>query len=460
MAHITSDEIRPLTQSRTSRVPRVRRLRHIALLGGTTTWGDVLAAVRSLLTPQRLLQGPDIAQYERAFAQHSGVRWAFSFANGRVGLYGILQALGVGPGDEVLLQAPTHIVVANAIRYLGAHPVYVDCDPDTFNIDLAAAERLITPRTRVLLLQHTFGVPVDLDAAIVLAHRHGLALVEDCVHALGATYRGRPVGSFGRAAFFSSEETKIISTTFGGMATTDDPAIAAYLRTFQAHCSWPSRWLVARSVLKFALYRILMDPYLHRPMRALYELMGRRLPLPRPTSPDEERGERPAGFESRLSNAQAVLGVRQLRGLDRNLAHRRMIAQLYERLLSERGVRVSRVPEHMQPSYVRYPVWAPDRDAAQRAVNRYALPGLWFTSVLEDSTSPAAGAYQPGSCPHAEAAAQHLINLPTHPRVTLADAQVIASAMASTLVVTPHEDTSRQEKELPTAAEPANNTPA
>jgi perosamine synthetase len=277
-------------------------------------------------------------------------------------------------------------------------------------------------------VQHTFGVPADLDSALALAQRHGLALVEDCVHALGATYRGRPVGSFGQAAFFSSEETKIISTTFGGMATTIDPAVAARLRAFQAQCAWPSRRQVTRAVLKLALYRVLMDPYLHRPMRALYEMMGNRLPLPRPTSPDEERGERPSGYLCRLSNAQAALGIRQLRALSQNLAHRRMIAGTYERALAAHGIPVSQVPSHMQPAYVRYPVWALDRAAVVQAVKRYALPGLWFRSVLEDGASLAAGGYQPGSCPHAEAAAQHLINLPTHPRVSVADARVIASA--------------------------------
>lgn len=411
------------------------RWRHIALLGGTTTWRDGLVALGALLMPRRLVRGPAIAAYERAFAERCDIRWAFSFANGRVGLYGILQALGVGPGDEVLLQAPTHIVVANAIRYLGARPVYVDCDPATCNMDFAQAERLITPRARVLLVQHTFGVPADLDAALALAQRHGLALVEDCVHALGATYRGRPVGSFGRAAFYSSEETKIISTTFGGVATTDDPALAARLRAFQSRCDWPAQRQAARAVLKFALYRVLMDPYLHRPMRALYEQMGRRLPLPRPTSPDEERGERPDGYLRRLSNAQAALGLRQLRALDGNLSHRRMIAQTYERTLAALGVPVAPPAPHVQPAYVRYPVWAPDRAAAARAVNRYALPGLWFRSTLEDSVALDAGEYQPGSCPHAEAAARSLINLPTHPRVTVTDARLIASALASALLV-------------------------
>lgn len=405
------------------------RWRHIALLGGTTTWRDCVVAARFLITPHRLVQGHAIWAYERAFAARSGVRWAFSFANGRVGLYGILQALGVGSGDEVLLQAPTHIVVANAIRYLGARPVFVDCNPATLNMDFTQAERLMTPRTRVLLLQHTFGVPADLDVALALARRHGLALVEDCVHALGATYRGRPVGSFGQAAFFSSEETKIISTTFGGMATTNDPVLAARLAEFQADCVWPSRWMAARCILKFVLYRVLMDPALHRAMRAVYELADRRIPFPRPTVLTEERGERPAAYLCRLSNAQAALGIRQLAALDRNLAHRRLIAARYARELSAHGFPVMGIPPHMQPAFVRYPIWAPDRVMAERAINRYALPGRWFSSVLEDSASPAAGGYEPGTCPHAEAAARHLVNLPTHARVRAADAALIAGAV-------------------------------
>ncbi len=120
----------------------------------------------------------------------------------------------------MLLQVPTHIVVSNAIRRTGAHPVYVDCRAGDWNLDLEDVERRVTPRTRALVLQHTFGIPADPDAAVRFAERHGLALIEDGVHALGATWHGQPVGSFGRAAFFSTEETKMISTTMGGMVVT------------------------------------------------------------------------------------------------------------------------------------------------------------------------------------------------------------------------------------------------
>src|SRR6266849_10616142 len=200
--------------------------RRLAIFGGTTTFADCLVALRYLADPRQLVQGPAIIEYEQAFARQVGVRYAYSFCHARVGLYGLLLALGVGPRDEVLLQVPTHVVVSNAIRYTGARPVYVDCRLDNYNIDLEQAEQRITPRTKALVLQHTFGIPVDLDAALDLTRRHGLTLIEDCVHALGATYDRRPVGSFGRAAFFSSEETKTISTTMGGMVVTDDPDLA------------------------------------------------------------------------------------------------------------------------------------------------------------------------------------------------------------------------------------------
>ncbi len=205
------------------RVPIVatgRRLpRRVGLLGGTTTWADCLVAAYYLANPRRLVQGAAIAEFEAAFARQVGVRHAYSFAAGRVGLYGVLLALGIGPDDEVLVQVPTHIVVANAIRYTGARPVYVDCELNTYNIDLEQAERALTPRTKALVLQHTFGIPADIDGAVALARRHGLEIIEDCVHALGATYDGKQVGGFGRAAFFSTEETKTISTTMGAPHT-------------------------------------------------------------------------------------------------------------------------------------------------------------------------------------------------------------------------------------------------
>ena len=415
-----------------SRLPRfqpLRARRRAAILGGTTTWGDCLVGLRHLLNRPHLVRGPAIARYEQAFAERIGVRYGYSFQYGRVGLYGILRALEVGSGDEVLLQVPTHIVVPNSIRYTGAKPVYVDCERQTFNMDLREAEQRITPRTKAIVLQHTFGIPADIDAALDLARRYDLFLIEDCVHALGATFDGRPVGSFGHAAFFSTEETKTISTTMGGVAVTDDPKVADQLRAFQDGCLWPPTGLTARYVLKLLSYHLLTAPPVFRYAHAAYALSGRRNPLPGAMSDEEFRGERPANYEQRFSNVQAVLGLRQLQRLEQNVRHRREIAGIYRGRLLEYGLAVPHHPQKANPAYLRFPVWVADRAAVMRATAPYAVLGTWFTSVLEEAVSPAHGNYIMGACPQAEAAARHLVNLPTHPRVSRRDAESIIGAV-------------------------------
>jgi len=399
--------------------------RKLALLGGTTSWGDSAVALRFLLQPRSAIEGPAIAEYEAAFARFIGVRFASSFAAGRVGLYGLLRAFDVGAGDEVLVPAPTHVVVANAVRYTGARPVYVDCQPDNWNMDLAEAARRVTPRSKALILQHTFGVPADLDAALRLCRDHGLRLIEDCVHALGATYLGRSIGSFGDAAFFSTEETKTISTTMGGMIVTDDSLLASSMRAFRDECALPEPSATWGYLLKLVVYHVLTQPRLHRYSRALYEALGQRQPLPTPTSSDELHGRRPSRYEVRLANSQAALALRQLRRLSANISHRRQIARIYETGLRALGAAVPQAPPGAEPAFVRYPVWVEDRQAAVRALKPHTVLGTWFTSVLEEAVSPSYAGYESGSCPHAEAAARHLVNLPTHPRVRPEDAEGI-----------------------------------
>jgi dTDP-4-amino-4,6-dideoxygalactose transaminase len=184
-------------------------------------------------------------------------------------------------------------------------------------------------------------------------------------------------------------------------------------------------------VLKLVLYHLLTQPTLHRYTRALYEGMGERHPLPRPTSPSELRGDKPDRFEQALSNAQAALALRQLQRLERNVRHRSAVALAYRTLLSKSGFDGPQVPRGAEPSFVRYPVWVDDRHAAVRALAPHAVVGTWFTSVLEEAVSPRSGDYEIGSCPNAELAATHLINLPTHPRVRSQDVRAISVALST-----------------------------
>jgi dTDP-4-amino-4,6-dideoxygalactose transaminase len=404
--------------------------RKLALLGGTTTLGDCLTAA-GLLLQGRLRSGAAISQFETELASFIGVHHACTFSAGRVGLYALMKALDVGPGDEVLLQVPTHVVVPNAIRYAGARPVFVDCSLANYNIDFEDAARKVTSRTRALVLQHTFGIPADMDCALALASRFNLILIEDCVHSLGAQYRGRRVGSFGRAAFFSTEETKTISSTMGGVVVTDDDQLAARLRDFQHSCPWQPRPLVARYLLKFILYWLLTEPHLHVLTRTAYESFGRRQPLPQPTSAEEAIGDRPSIYEQRFSHAQAVLVLRQLRRIDSNLAHRRAVTAAYAQRLNPAGFPSPSVPTHTNCAMLRYPVWVDDRQAVVHGARRHAVLGTWFTSVLEESEALEAQGYIPGTCPRAEAATQHLVNLPIHSRVTARDAAALTAAIVS-----------------------------
>jgi perosamine synthetase len=163
------------------------------------------------------------------------------------------------------------------------------------------------------------------------------------------------------------------------------------------------------------------------------EAFKRRNPLPGPTSLDEREGRRPPEYEERLSNAQAALALRQLRRLDENLAHRRRISAVYASHLAPLGGGPPAVHNSDEPAFVRYPLRVPDREAAVRAIAPHAVPGLWFTSVLEEAQTPEHGGYRAATCPTAEAAARTLVNLPTHLRVTEEDAATTARAAATAM---------------------------
>src|SRR3989344_7854503 len=195
-------------------------------LSPNTEADDILLAFKQLVQPWRWNKKKDVELLERAFAKRLGVKHAVAFNSGRSALLAILSALEGDPsfakaseGKEVLLQAFTCNAVPNPVIWAGLKPVYVDCREDDFNIDPVDLERKVTPRSKVVIVQHTFGLPADMDRIVEICKRRNLILVEACAHALGATYRGKKVGTFGKAAFFSFSRDKVISCVYGGMAT-------------------------------------------------------------------------------------------------------------------------------------------------------------------------------------------------------------------------------------------------
>jgi perosamine synthetase len=179
--------------------------------------------------------GRFVREFEEAFAAAVGCRYGVACANGTTALHLALATLGIGPGDEVIIPTFTMIATANAVRYTGAMPVLVDAERETWNLDPAELAAKVTPRTRGILLVHTYGHPADLDPILELAARRGLWVVEDAAEAHGARYRDRPTGSLGRAASFSFYANKIITTGEGGMVTTNDAEVARLARRLRDH---------------------------------------------------------------------------------------------------------------------------------------------------------------------------------------------------------------------------------
>jgi perosamine synthetase len=193
---------------------------------------DIEAVVSVLRTP-RLSIGPRMEDFERAVAGYVGVRHGVAVSSGTAGLHLSLCALGIGEGDEVILPSFSFIAVAHAVLYERAIPVFADIDPVTLNLNPAKIEERITPRTRAIVVVHTFGYPADLEPMLNIAARHGLPVIEDACEALGAEYKGRRTGGIGRVGVFAFYPNKPITTGEGGMLVTDDASLAETFRALR-----------------------------------------------------------------------------------------------------------------------------------------------------------------------------------------------------------------------------------
>jgi perosamine synthetase len=255
--------------------------------------GDEGAAVAETIATGWVSQGPRVQAFEAALAERVGAADAVVTSSCTTALHLALHAAGVGPGDEVVVPSLSFIATANAIRHCGARPVFADIDPRTYNLDPSAAERAITSRTTAIMPVHQVGLPADMDAFLEIARRHHLALVEDAACAIGARYRGRPVGSIGSIACFSLHPRKVITTGEGGFIAVQDKRLAERLRRLRQH---------GMSVSDLAR---------HRTEQVVIESYAE------------------PGFNYRMTDMQAALGLCQLRVLDDVLERRRVLAERY-----------------------------------------------------------------------------------------------------------------------------------
>lgn len=242
-------------------------------------------------------EGPFVEEFERRFAARVGRRHAIAVCNGTAAIDAAVEALDIGPGDEVILPSFTIISCVNQIVRSGARPVFVDSEPDTWNMEVRQIEPRITPRTKAIMAVHTYGLPVDMDPLLDLARRHRLRVIEDAAEAHGLSYKGRACGSLGDVSTFSFYPNKHVTTGEGGMILTDDDAIAESCRGLRNLGFMPAR-------------------------RFVHERLG---------------------WNFRMTNLQAAVGLAQLERLDEFLARKRRMGARYTELL--RGIPAVQLPQ-------------------------------------------------------------------------------------------------------------------
>ena len=241
-------------------------------------------AVREVLDGHILVHGPRAAQFENEFKAFTGSRHAVSVANCTAAMHLAYFYWGLGPGDEVVVPAQTHVATAHAVELTGAKPVFADADPATGNVDPAAVEAAVTARTRAIAVVHFLGTPVDMDAILAIAAKHGLHVLEDCALAVGTRYKGTHAGNLGHAGCFSFYPVKHMTTAEGGMLVTNDESMARRIERQRA----------------FGVDRTVGE----RSIPGVYDVTM-------------------LGFNYRMSEIAAALGVEQVKRLDGFLAARR-----------------------------------------------------------------------------------------------------------------------------------------
>ena len=370
---------------------------------------------------------PVIEQYQRAFARFFGAERAFAFWKGRVGLYALLRALGVGQGDQVILPGYTCVMNVNPIKYVGATPIYVDIEPETFNIDVNLLRERVTNKTKVIIAQHTYGYPCDMDAIIEIAGHHGVCVIEDCCLALGSKYKGRLAGTLGRAGYFSFQWNKPFTTGLGGMVITSDEGLARGIEELQGkQMCRPSASEVLMLSMQLFIYRLLVYPRTTALAQSLFRYLTRKGAVVGSSSTSEFVSAMANDFFKGSSAMQARSGLKQLRRIEDNISHRINMARLYDELLEARGWKPRKYDRALtEPVMVRYPVRIREKhEVLAQAAKAGIELGSWFECPLHPIETPLASYdYQTGMCPEAEKAARETANLPLHPRVNARTAE-------------------------------------
>ena len=317
--------------------------------------------IQSVLEPLRngwLVQGPKVREFEEKWSVFTGARHSVAVTSCTTGLHLSLAALGIQPGDEVIVPAFTWIATANVVEHLGGMVVFCDIDPETFNLDVSQLETKITPRTKAILPVHLFGLAADMEPINKIAKKHGLSVVEDAACGFGSRYQGKHVGTLGDTGSFSFHPRKAITTGEGGMITTNDDALAERLRRLRDHGA---------------------------AMTDLQRHLGAR-PYLLADHPD-------AGYNQRMTDIQAALGAAQMDRATAIIAERQRLAARYnEAFASLPWLRTPVVKEGLEHGYQSYPCFFQPETTCVDAIPRInQIRNEWMDQLQQAgvSTRPA-----------------------------------------------------------------------
>ncbi len=358
--------------------------------------------------------------YERAVEEFFGSGTALAFWKGRVALYAILRALGIGEGDEVIVPGYTCVMVPGPVVYTGARPVYVDIDPQHYNMQPEEVERRISPRTKAILVQHTYGFPAPIEPIRKLADARGIAVIEDCCHTFGGRLDGQLLGTFGTAAFFSGQWNKPFSTGLGGLALVHDAALARRVRQQQESYPSPSRTAAFMLASQLLVYELVIYPSVTALATEVFRWLTSKGLVVGSSSTAEFDIVMPPNYALRPSPVQCRIGMCEVRRTPHNLERRKHGAGRYIAELPRLGYSVPSIPENWDLMLLRFPLRVANKQEALANASRYGVEiGSWFECPLHpiQTDQPAFG-YNDGACPVAERAAAEVINLPTHRRVS------------------------------------------
>ncbi|OGE84491.1 MAG: hypothetical protein A3B23_02360 [Candidatus Colwellbacteria bacterium RIFCSPLOWO2_01_FULL_48_10] len=395
-------------------------------LSPNTESDDVALAARLLRKPASWLEGGAVGELENEVKNLTGVKHALAFRSGRSALYAIFSSLGLKTGDEVLLQSFTCVAVPNAAIWAGLKPVYVDIGND-FNMSPDDLAKKISSKSKALIIQHTFGLPADMDSLLAVARERKLIVIEDCAHSLGAEYKGRQTGTMGDFAIFSFGRDKTISSVFGGIAAARDEASAEKICAIRDKSPLPRASWVRQQLRHPVLMNGFVLPNYSRLDigKMILEAAKRMGLMSKAVYPEERLGQKAESVLGRMPNALALLALSQLKKLDRFNEHRRKIVALYAERLTEANLPIE-LPK-VGETCLRYSI---KTDKASELIKtsrtRNILLDNWYNPAIAPSgTDYSAIHYRPESCPNAERISKLVVNLPTNINTSEEDAEKV-----------------------------------